>query len=270
MAALLTLVLQPRLHQDLRGGPMLSPLLRLAPAGRARVPARPAAGGSNLRPIPLGTNAVPRHQTPAASGENLSRITDEELLIRHRETGRTDVFDELVRRYSPHLYRYLSRYLRDATLADDVLQDTWLQVHSKCGLYEGGRSFRAWLYAIATHQAIDALRRARRQGAASLDQAADGDETFESGTLVDLLVDAEPAPPEKLGEQERQQWVRDSVARLSEPLRQTLILADYQGLNYAEVAKALGVPIGTVKSRHAAAIARMRQMAQQAHLMEVG
>jgi RNA polymerase sigma-70 factor, ECF subfamily len=249
---------------------MLSPLLRLAPAGRVRLPARPAARGSTPRPIPLRMKAVPQHQAPAAGGENLSHMTDEELLFCHRETGRADVFNELVRRYSPHLCRYLTRYLRDATLADDVLQDTWLQVHSKCGLYEGGRSLRAWLYAIATHRAVDALRRARRQGAVSLDQVAERTEAVESGALIDMLVDAEPAPPEKLGEQERQQWVRDSVARLSEPLRQTLILADYQGLNYAQVAKALGVPIGTVKSRHAAAIARMRQMAQRAHLMEVG
>jgi RNA polymerase sigma-70 factor (ECF subfamily) len=93
-----------------------------------------------------------------------------------------------------------SAYLHDGTLAEDVLQDTWLQVHSKCGLYEVGRSVRAWLYAIATHQAVDALRRAHRQAAVSLDQAAETGEEIEPEALIDLLVSEEPDPLVELGE----------------------------------------------------------------------
>jgi RNA polymerase sigma-70 factor (ECF subfamily) len=69
-----------------------------------------------------------------------------------------------------------------------------------------------------------------------------------------------------LREGERQRWVRESAARLPDLPRQALILACYRGLKYAEIASALGVPLGTVKSRLHAALARLRAMALAAHL----
>jgi RNA polymerase sigma-70 factor (ECF subfamily) len=208
-----------------------------------------------------------RPGVPGAPGADLSRRTGEELLGRYRDTRQAEVFDELVRRYAGELHRYLARYLGDPSLADDVLQNTFLQVHAKCRLYEDGRPARPWLYAIATHQAVDALRRAARRAAVSLDQRAGVGEEVEPGALVDLLVGEEPGPLEELEEAERQQWVRDGVARLPEVLRQTLILAYYQGLKYHEIAEVLGIPLGTVKSRLHLAIARLRQMARAAHLV---
>ena len=91
-------------------------------------------------------------------------------MSRYRDEGPEAVFTELVHRYERELYRYLARYLGDPTLADDVFQNTFLQVHLKRGLYENGRPFRPWLYAIATHQAVDALRKAGRHPTVSLDQ----------------------------------------------------------------------------------------------------
>src|SRR5438874_2879239 len=108
------------------------------------------------------------------AAEDLAQPTDEELLSRYRNEGRTEDFDRLVHRYERELYRYLARYLGDAALADDVFQNTFLQVHLKRGLYEDGRPVRPWLYAIATHQAIDALRKLGRHPTISLDQQVDG------------------------------------------------------------------------------------------------
>ena len=79
------------------------------------------------------------------------------------------------------------------------------------------------------------------------------------------MIGEEPGPLDELEEVERQRWVQDSVARLPEVLRQTLILAYYQGLKYHEIAEVLGVPLGTVKSRLHGAIARLRAMAQATH-----
>ena len=89
------------------------------------------------------------------SAKDLAQQTDEELMSRYRDDGPEAVFTELVHRYERELYRYLARYLGDPSLADDVFQNTFLQVHLKRGLYENGRPFRPWLYAIATHQAVD-------------------------------------------------------------------------------------------------------------------
>ena len=69
------------------------------------------------------------------------------------------------------MYGYLRRYLGDGDLAEDVFQNTFLQVYLKSGQYETGRAVRPWLYAIATNQAIDALRRQGRHQAVSLEQA---------------------------------------------------------------------------------------------------
>src|SRR5581483_2089188 len=99
----------------------------------------------------------------------LNECSDEELLVQFQE-GTREAFGVLVRRYEGELYGYLRRYLGDANLADDVFQNTFLQVYTKVGQYEPGRPVRPWLYTIATNQAIDALRRQGRHQAVSLDQ----------------------------------------------------------------------------------------------------
>jgi RNA polymerase sigma-70 factor (ECF subfamily) len=184
------------------------------------------------------------------------------VLARYRDAARADDFDELVRRYGGPLRRYLARYLGDPVSADDVLQDTFLQVHARRRLYRDGCSARAWLYAITTRRAVDAQRRAGRRAAVSLDQPVGPGEASEPAALVDLLADDDLGPLDALHEGERQQWVRDIVPRLPGLLRQALVLCYYDGLKYAEIAEVLGVPLNTVKSRLHAAIARLRAMAR--------
>jgi RNA polymerase sigma-70 factor (ECF subfamily) len=196
--------------------------------------------------------------------------TDEELIGRYRDLRSAEDFNELVRRYHRDLYRYLVRYLGGATQADDVLQNTFLQVHAKCHQFKDGRPARPWLYAIATHQAIDALREAGRRTSISLDRAASAGGELEPGALVEVLVGDEPSPHEGLEQAERQQWVRDSVARLPEPLRQVLILAYYQNLRYSEIVEVLGIPLGTVKSRLHVALVRLKAMTRAAHRINYG
>ena len=88
----------------------------------------------------------------------IKQRTDEDLVAEYQITGDETVFEQLVRRYERELYNYLRRFLSDAALAEDVFQTTFLQVHTKCDLFEKGRKFKPWLYTIATNQAIDAQR----------------------------------------------------------------------------------------------------------------
>ena len=200
-----------------------------------------------------------------AAATDLAEQSDEVLLSRYRDEGRTDDFNELVHRYERELFRYLARYLGDPALADDVFQNTFLQVHLKRGLYEDGRPVRPWLYSIATHQAIDALRKAGRHATVSLDQRGpSGGGDSDPAALVDLLVSDTPGPLAAIQGEERKQWVRESVARLPETLRQTLILAYFQDLKYREIAEILKIPVGTVKSRLHAALAKLQEMARAA------
>src|SRR5262249_43359914 len=141
------------------------------------------------------------------SAEGLGQLSGEELMSRYREEGRAEVFTELVRRYERELYRYLVRYLGDPSLAEDVFQNTFLQVHLKRGLFEEGRPFRPWLYAIATHQAVDMLRKVGRHPTVSLDQRVGGGaRETDAGNLIDLLVSEVSGPLADLQEAERQQW----------------------------------------------------------------
>lgn len=189
--------------------------------------------------------------------------TDEVLLARYRDVGRTADFDELLRRYERELFRYLARYTGDTALADDVFQNTFLQVHLKKAMYEDGRPVRPWLYSIATHQAIDALRKVGRHATVSLDQRGKSSDSDPSA-LVDLLVGDDLGPLAELEGEERKAWARDAVARLPETLKQTLILAYFQDLKYREIAEILKIPVGTVKSRLHAALAKLQEMAHAA------
>src|SRR5947209_13884427 len=133
--------------------------------------------------------------------EDLAPISDEDLMSRYRDSADPDDFNELVRRYERELFRYLARYLGNPALADDVFQNTFLQVHLKRALYEDGRPVRPWLYSIATHQAVDALRKAGRHPTISLDQRANSGEP-DAGSLIDLLVSEESGPLSELQGQE--------------------------------------------------------------------
>lgn len=194
---------------------------------------------------------------------DLSRVSDEELLGRYR-AGCARAFTVLVQRYERELYNYLRRYLGDATLAEDVFQNTFLQLHLKIDLYETGRSVRPWLYTIATNQAIDALRKGNRHRTVSLDARAPNlDEACHA--FVDLIHGASDDPLQALELDERRQWVRDALDRLPSYLRAVVVMAYYQGLKYREIAEVLDIPVGTVKSRLHAAVAKLADAWKAAH-----
>lgn len=182
----------------------------------------------------------------------LPERTDEELLLAYCQTHDGTAFEALVRRYEPELFGYLRRYLRSAELAADVFQTTFLQVHLKCGSFMPGKVFRPWLYAIATHQAIDAQRRNRRHRLVELDRHdADG------RAFVATLADRGGAADEQAEAAELRHVVRAAVGGLSHPHRLVVELVYHQGLKYREAAGRIGVPVGTVKSRVRAALAKL-------------
>jgi RNA polymerase sigma-70 factor (ECF subfamily) len=189
----------------------------------------------------------------------LTGSSDEDLLTRFCK-GQKEAFGILVRRYERELFGYLRRYLGDSTLAEDVFQNTFLQVYVKSGQYEPGRPVRPWLYTIATNQAIDALRRQGRHQALSLDQAREEPADGDVRSLMETLESRGPGPADAAEGQERRDRVRASVDRLPDFLRQVLVLAYYQGLKYREIADILDIPVGTVKSRLHAALVKLQEI----------
>ncbi len=187
--------------------------------------------------------------------------SDEYLLAQVR-AGEHSYLEDLIRRYERELYGYLRRYLGRDDLAEEVFQATFVQVFRKIGQYEPGRPARPWLYAVATNQAIDAMRRRARRP----DRAADPSLGLPAGAdddarpFLDLLPAPGPGPTENLETDELRRQVRAAVDQLPELFRQVVILAYFQGLKLQEVGDVLGIPVGTVKSRMHAAVAKLAEL----------
>ncbi|GIW96586.1 MAG: DNA-directed RNA polymerase sigma-70 factor [Pirellulaceae bacterium] len=219
-------------------------------------------GATQARMTMSGTKSVKNNPTkpaPVAAVRPLSQWSDEELMAEYQREARRELFAELVRRYQRELYSYLRRYLGDPQWAEDVFQTTFLQVHLKCDQYEANRPFRPWLYTLATHLAIDAQRRSGRHHYVSLDRTLPAASAEKSPTLGEVLQSADRSPAVQAAEHEDAQVVRHAVNALSEPMRQVIQLIYFQGLKYREAAEVLAVPVGTVKSRMHAAIARLTE-----------
>jgi RNA polymerase sigma-70 factor, ECF subfamily len=196
----------------------------------------------------------------SSQNESVDCYTDEQLLTRIRG-GEHSLFGPLVRRYERELYGYLSRYTGDSELAADVFQNTCLAVFTKIQQYEPGRAARPWLYTVATNQAIDAMRRrARRKDAWNVSLLPMDETTGDSsGSLFELLEHSAPSPEDLAEVAEMRQLVRVSVDELPDLLRQVVVLTYFQGLKYQDAAEILGIPLGTVKSRLHAALAKLTE-----------
>jgi RNA polymerase sigma-70 factor (ECF subfamily) len=204
---------------------------------------------------------------PRANGSNaFSARTDEELLLDYRSRLDRAVFEELVRRYEKELYGYLSHYLGSPEMAEDVFQQTFLQVHLKCDQFEEGRKVRPWLYTVATNQAIDYQRRNRRHRITSLDRRLERGMEGETGTLIDLLDGEEAEPSEEAETTEQCDQLRRAIEQLPEQIRQVVLLVYFQGLKYREAAESMGIPVGTVKSRLHAGVQKLSELLKHINL----
>ena len=185
------------------------------------------------------------------------QMTDEQLLLSYRRTGKNSHFTELEQRYRQPLLCFLRRQIGNESIAEDVLQATFMQLHIKCDQFEEGRKVRPWLYRIAMNQAIDSKRRNRRHENVSLNQStnsADG-QRYE---LVDMIRGQHPLPEESLQVNEQRQSVRQAVDSLPQSLQTIVSLVFFQGLKYREAAETLSIPVGTLKSRMHSALLQLR------------
>jgi RNA polymerase sigma-70 factor (ECF subfamily) len=181
-----------------------------------------------------------------------STIADEQLFRWFRERHDDQAFAALVYRYERPLFAYLRRLLHSDQLAEDVFQSTFLRIHQKRRSFDVTRRFQPWLYAVATRQAIDALRREKRHRRKAPQSAGAG----VADTTLDDMPAADATPVEQVARREERQRVRAAVGRLSAVQQRAVQLIYGEGLAYREAAGVLGVPVGTVKSRvHSAILA---------------
>jgi RNA polymerase sigma-70 factor (ECF subfamily) len=185
---------------------------------------------------------------PMANAER----SDETLLAAYLD-GDREAFAALVERYRTELHGFLARFLGSSAAADDVFQETFLQVHMAASTFDRTRVFKPWLFTIAANKARDWHRRQKRRRAASLDATIGND--ADGARMVDLLPSGAEAPPVMLESSETRVRVKQVVDDMPALYREVLQLNYFQRMSYQQISEVLGVPLGTVKSRLHAAVA---------------
>ena len=184
-------------------------------------------------------------------------MNDMELLKRYA-AGEEEAFQELVGEYKDSVYAFLRRFLNQSDLADDVFQETFLELYVSRDTFDLSRPLRPWLFTIAANKAKDALRRKQRVDCTNLGSMFDSDEYSIDDVLNTLGYD-EHLPHDDLIRDETAAAVKRVIARMPAKLREILILAYFHKFPYAEIGGILGIPVGTVKSRLHTAVGRFAE-----------
>lgn len=172
---------------------------------------------------------------------------DNELLEKFIK-GDHDAFAALLHRYEKPLYAFLYRFTNDHALAEDIFQNTFMQIYRVARSFDGDRQFRPWLYTIAANKARDALRKRNKLKVSSLDANISGDSEG-IGSFAELMPSKIPSPDEISVNLETTQAVQSIVEELPDHLRVVLTMAYFGQLPQKRIAEILEIPVGTVKSR---------------------
>jgi len=162
-----------------------------------------------------------------------TKIATEINLVAQAKKGDRRAFGELVHQHREGVLTVLYRLCGDITLAEDIAQETFIKAWQKLDRYQPISPFRNWLYRIATNTALDYFR--RQKPLVSID---------------DLPLASKNKGPESIAEQQEQSAiVQQAVLDLPTASRAVLILREFEGLSYRDIAFTLNIPIGTVMSR---------------------
>lgn len=170
--------------------------------------------------------------------------TSDEMLAQRTRRGSPNAFVVLVARYRDRVYRIAMRMSRNASDAEDVVQDTFLRAHAAIGTFRGDSRFATWLYRIAMNSALMQQRAAHRRPIDSL--ASVSTEGIEGAMAV-----ARPheAPETLIDSKAMTRHVREALGQLEEGQRAAVVLRDLEELTATEAAQILGVSVDVVRQR---------------------
>ncbi|HEX8354564.1 MAG TPA: sigma-70 family RNA polymerase sigma factor [Pyrinomonadaceae bacterium] len=186
----------------------------------------------------------------AAQAEARSVPTAEEQFIERLRGGEAAAFNRMVEERHGDVYALLHRLTEDPEEARDLTQETFLQAFRHLANFRGDADLRTWLYRIAVNQARNRWRwwkRRRRDRTVSLDAPAHGDSDAPLSAGLEGERDADPE--QQALARERERALHAALKSLARPYREVVVLRDIEGLSYEEVADALDLNVGTVKSR---------------------
>lgn len=223
---------------------------RLAAAGSVAAPTMPpgsGAQGGTGGASPGGVGTGPTRPGPPLPPPGRRPGTDE-AVMQAFAAGDLEAFGELVARHRDTVTRFCRRMLGDWHAAEDAAQEAFVGLY-RCGArYAPSAPFRALLYRLARNACADTRRRRVAAPVAAMPETAD------------------PAPgtPQAVEARQRAATLRRALERLTLPQREVVVLTHFEGLTYAEAARVLRIPVGTVCSRAAAAFRALRRSLEDA------
>jgi RNA polymerase sigma-70 factor, ECF subfamily len=170
-------------------------------------------------------------------------------LVRRCKAGDAVAWEELVRSHSKRIYNICYRFTGSKDEADDVTQDVFIRMYRTLESYDPDKAaFMTWVATLTRNMLVDHFRKAKYDRVTDSIEAATTDDE-EGPTLSDQLADTTAPPDARLASRETREQVHQALQKLSPDLREAVILRDLQDMDYKDIAAALKVPEGTVKSR---------------------
>lgn len=169
--------------------------------------------------------------------------SDQRLVVRSQQ-GDKRAFDVLVLKYQQRIASIVSRYLRDQDEVADVTQEAFIKAYRALANFRGDAQFYTWLYRIAINTAKNHLVAKSRRPPNTDKDINDGE--FSENSVV---LEAEDQPETLLERDQLQSVILAAVDDLQEDLRTALMLREFDGLSYEEIAEIMACPVGTVRSR---------------------
>jgi RNA polymerase sigma-70 factor, ECF subfamily len=173
------------------------------------------------------------------------RYLEDSMLISRSQAGDRSAFNALVQKHHGRAYQYAYRLTRNADEASDIVVEAFLRVFNALHNFKGQSSFVTWLYRIMTNCYLDHKKRDKSKRNVSLEAALQ----TESGELTRQLVDPAPSPHDETEKDALTIRMDHAVAQLPEFQRAMIVMYHSEMMSYEEIAAALDLPVGTVKSR---------------------
>jgi RNA polymerase sigma-70 factor (ECF subfamily) len=184
---------------------------------------------------------------------------EESALIASAQKGDLEAFNQLVLRYEQQAFRVALRITGEVGLAEDATQEGFIKAYRGLRSFRGG-SFKAWILRIVSNACYDEIRRLARKPAVSLD----AENETENGGPILWVEDPGEKPEDWAARLDLSKVIQVCIQELNREFRDTLILIDVEGLNYAEAASATDSAVGTIRSRLARARKQVRLCLQAA------
>jgi RNA polymerase sigma-70 factor (ECF subfamily) len=183
--------------------------------------------------------------------------SDEELMLRYRD-GENSAFEMLYGRYEKPLFDFIYRMVMDAADTENLCQETLFRVVRTRKNYRATAQFKTWLFQIALNLCRDRMRRMKHRSHLSLNAPVEFPGSSHA-ELQETIPDPASNPVHDLEKGELAGLVKGAIASLPEDEHLVVVLKEYQGMKFSEIAEIMDCPIGTLKSLNHRAHARLRK-----------